>query len=302
MRSVTIISMVISLLVGGFLNGARAYPAEAIPPVVTAKWVLDNKDNPRLVIVDIRKVEEYREGHIPGSVNLTYNAWRTTEKQISCQLPLKEDIEEDLSSIGIGQESIVVIAGKTETDLDRAHPARVAWTIKYAGISKVVILDGGYERWTGEGRPVEQGWARTTPRPFCCRWNEQVLCSKDCLKEKAGRVTIIDTRIHSDFTGEAKGPGASKQGHIPGSVNLPYTLAFNEDGTYVSREKLASHAARTVGKDTKKEIVLLCCTGRFSPTWWFILSEVLGYEKVSIFDGSMEEWCRDASVPIVRGE
>jgi thiosulfate/3-mercaptopyruvate sulfurtransferase len=302
MKCVTIISMVMALLVGGLLIGGKACSAEGTPPVITTKWLLENKGNPRLVIVDIRKVAEYRDGHIPGSVNLTYNAWRTTEKGISCQLPLKEDIEEDLSSVGIGQESIVVIVGKTETDLDRAHPARVAWTMKYAGISKGAILDGGYERWTGEGRPVEKGWAKARPRPFCCKWNERVLCSKDCLKEKAGRVTIVDTRIHSYFTGEVKDPGASKQGHIPGSVNLPYTLAFNEDGTYVSREKLASHAVRAVGKDTKKEIVLLCCTGRFSPTWWFMLSEVLGYENVSIFDGSLEEWCRDASAPLVRGE
>ena len=302
MKCVTIISMVMALLVGVLLNGRTAYPAEPVPPVVTIKWLLENKANPSLVIVDIRKVEEYREGHIPGSVNLTYSAWRTMENGITCQLPLKDDIEENLGSAGIGQGSIVVIAGKTETDLDRARPARVAWTMKYAGINKVAILDGGYTRWTGEGNPVEKGWVKATPKPFCCKWNERVLCSKDCLKEKAGRVAIVDTRLHSYFTGEVKDPGAAKQGHIPGSVNLPYTLAFNEDGTYVSREKLAGPAVRAVGKDTKKEIVLLCCTGRFSPTWWFMLGEVLGYEKVSIFDGSIEEWCRDPSAPIVRGE
>lgn len=303
MKCVTIIFAVMAVLAGFFLNGGTAYPAEGrIPPVVTTQWLLANKSRPRLVIVDIRKVEEYREGHIPGSVSLTYNAWRTMEKGITCQLPPKDDIEENLSSVGIGQDSIVVIAGKTETDLDRAHPARVAWTMKYAGISTVAILDGGYTRWTTEGRPVEKGWVKAAPKPFCCKWNERVLCSKDCLKERMGRVTIVDTRMHSYFTGEVKDPGTDKRGHIPGSVNLPYTLAFNRDGTYVNREKLFDHAVRAVGRDTKKEIVLLCCTGRFSPTWWFVLGEVLGYENVSIFDGSFEEWCHDASAPVVHGE
>ncbi len=302
MKYLAIVSMVIALLLASSVNAPKAYPTEIIPSVVTAQWLVKNKGTSGLVVVDIRKVEEYREGHIPGSVSLTYNAWRTMEKGISCQLPPKDDIEENLSSVGIGPDSIVVIAGKTETDLDRAHPARVAWTMKYAGISTIAILDGGYARWIGEGNPVEKGWVKAAPRPFCCKWNEKVLCSKDCLKEKMRRAAIVDTRLHSYFTGEVKDPGAARQGHIPGSVNLPYTLAFNKDGTYADRKQIAGQAARVVGTDRKKEIVLLCCTGKFSPTWWFMLSEVLGYEKVSIFDGSIEEWCRDPSAPIVRGE
>lgn len=282
------------------LTSAAAHSAESIPPVVTTAWLSGNMNNPRLIITDIRKVEEYKEEHIPGSVSLTYNAWRTMEKGISCQLPLKEDIEDNLRSAGIGGNSIIVIVGKTDTDLDQAHPARVAWTMKYAGIGNVAILDGGFNKWKKEKLPVEGGWKKVEPGTHCCSWNKDVLCSKECLKEKAGRVTIVDTRLHSYYTGETKDPGVKKMGHIPGSVNLPYTLAFKKNGTFQGKERLSSHASRIVGKDKKKEIVILCCTGRFSPTWWFMLSEVLGYEKVSIFDGSMEEWCKDVSAPLVK--
>ena len=291
--------MALILVVLALSVGTTANAAEGISPVVTTKWLAENMKDPRLVITDIRKVEEYKENHLPGSISLTYNAWRTMDKEISCQLPPKDDIEDNLRSAGISRDSIVVIVGKTDTDLDRAHPARVAWTMKYAGIANVAILDGGYSKWKAEGRPLVSGWATATPSSHCCAWNKDLLCSKDCLKEKAGRVTIVDTRIHSHFTGKVRDPGIRKKGHIPGSVNLPYTYAFRKDGTFRSRESLDRYAVRTVGKDRKKEIVVLCCTGRFSPTWWYMLSQVLGYEKVSLFDGSMEEWCADSSAPLV---
>lgn len=289
-----------SVLVLLVLLSVPAHPAGVTPAVVTTEWLAKNAGNTHLIITDIRKVEEYKEGHIPGSVSLTYNAWRTMEKGISCQLPLREDIEDTIRSAGIDRDSIVIIVGKTDSDIDRAHPARVAWTMKYAGIENVSILDGGYTKWKAENRPTAGGWSKPSPGSYCCNWNKDVLCSKECLKEKAGRVTIVDTRLHGYFSGKVKDPGVKKMGHIPGSVNLPYVLAFKKDGTYQNKKKLAVHAAKTVGKDKKKEIVILCCTGRFSPTWWFMLSEALGYENVSIYDGSMEEWCADNSVPIVK--
>ncbi|HNT43170.1 MAG TPA: rhodanese-like domain-containing protein [Syntrophorhabdaceae bacterium] len=291
--------MALALVVLILSAGPAPGGAEGISPVVTTKWLAENMKDPRLVVTDIRRVEEYKEEHIPGSVSLTYNAWRTMEKGISCQLPPKDDIEDNLRSAGIDRDTVVVIVGKTDTDLDRAHPARVAWTMKYAGVANVAILDGGYSKWKAEGRPLAGGWTTAAPSSLRCAWNKDLLCSKDCLKEKAGRVTIVDTRIHSHFTGKVQDPGVRKKGHIPGSVNLPYTFAFKKDGTFQSRDRLAHRAVRAVGKDRKKEIVILCCTGRFSPTWWFMLSQVLGYEKVSIFDGSMEEWCADASAPLV---
>ena len=270
------------------------------PPIVSAQWLEQNLKDPRLVIADIRKVAEYKEGHIPGSVNLTYNAWRTMEKGISCQLPLKEDIEDTLRSAGIDRDSRVVIVGKTDTDLDCAHPARVAWTMKYAGISDIAILDGGYALWTAGNRPVAKGWIKAVPSSFCCSWNENVLCSKECLRKKMGKAVVVDTRLPERFSGKVGDPGVKRKGHIPGSVNLPYDLAFRKERTFQPKEVLAGRAIQSVGTDKKKDIIILCCTGRFSPTWWFILSEVLGYEKVSVYDGSMEDWCADTVTPVLK--
>ncbi len=297
MKPLVMTSVMIILVL---LTNAAGFPADRGEAIVSTGWLADNLNNTRLIIADIRKVDEYKEGHIPGSVNVTYNAWRTTEKGISCQLPFKEDIEEALRSAGIGPASIVVIVGKADTDLDRAHPARVAWTMKYAGIANIAILDGGYNKWKAEDRPTTGGWVKAVPSSYCCNWNKDVLCSKECLKKKVGRITIVDTRLHRYFSGKVKDPGAKKKGHIPGSVNLPYAFAFKKDGTFQDKDRLARYAVRSAGKDKKKELVVLCCTGRYSPTWWFLLSEVLGYENVSIYDGSMEEWCADVSAPMTK--
>ncbi len=258
------------------------------------------KDGFEMVIADIRKVDEYKEGHIPGSVNLTYAAWRTMDGRASSQLPFDEDIQDTLRSAGICREHSVVIVGNTDTDLDRAHPERVAWTMKYAGIVDIAVLDGGYNRWKAENRPVTSGWAKVPSCEYCCEWNRGVLCSKDCLRKKLGKAVIVDTRLPGYFYGKAEDPKAKRRGHIPGSVNLPSSLVFRVDGLFQDRENLARHASLVVGDDKKKDVIVLCCTGRYSPVWWFVLSEVLGYEKVSVYDGSMEEWCGDSSAPVVK--
>jgi thiosulfate/3-mercaptopyruvate sulfurtransferase len=297
MKPITIIFTVLTLILLGY---SVAFASERGPSIVTTEWVAQHLKDPGIVIADIRKVDEYKEGHIPGSVNVTYNAWRTMEKGVSCQLPLDEDIEDTLRSAGICCERTVVIVGKTDTDLDRAHPARVAWTMKYAGIVNIAILDGGYTKWKTENRPVIGGWTKVPANRYCCNWNKDVLCLKECLKKKVGQAVIVDTRLPEYFYGKTEDPRAKRKGHIPGSVNLPSSLVFKADGLFQDRESLARHASLVVGEDKKSDVIVLCCTGRYSPVWWFVLSEALGYEKVSVYDGSMEEWCADSSAPVAR--
>ena len=93
-------------------------------------------------------------------------------------------------------------------------------------------------------------------------------------------------------------PPLTLAGHSPGAVNLPYSLVFKNEGFFQDRESLKNIASRTLGDNLNKETIVLCCNGQFASSWWFMLSEVLGYKKVKIYDGSMEEWCNDPYAPL----
>ncbi len=272
-----------------------------VNPVVTTAWLQENITGPSIILVDIRKVEEYREGHIPDSINLTFNAWRTMEGNIGCQLPQKDELADTVCSVGAEQDSRVIIIGKTERDVDLVNTTRVAWTLRYAGLRNLSILEGGYNKWANESRQVTTKPTRRAKSNLKCNWNDRVLASrKDVAASCAGKAAaaIIDTRPEGQFTGRESCPSVRKKGHIPGAINLPYSFVFTKEGMFKSKDYLQGVASKNVGENRDREIIVVCSNGQFASSWWFVLSEMLGYRDVRIYDGSMEDWCCDEAAPL----
>ncbi len=270
-------------------------------PVVSTGWLQKHIDNGSLIVLDIRKVEEYRESHIPGSISLTFNAWRTTDENMGCQLPMKDELEDKVCSMGADVNSHVVIVGKTDTDVACVSATRVAWTLRYAGIRNLSILDGGFGKWVREGRPLAEKVTKRAKSDFRCGWNESVLATKKDVMDSCackGQDAIVDTRPVAQFTGKVACPSVKRKGHIPGAVNLPYSLVYTKDGMFESRESLQALASRHIGKNKERKTIVVCSNGQFASAWWFALSEILGYRDVKIYDGSMEEWCCDQAAPL----
>lgn len=282
-----------------FLVSVTAHTESNFDPIVSADWLYKNLGNPSVFVLDIRNVEDYKNGHIPGALSLTYAAWRTTENNLGCQLPHKEELTDTICSSGIKADTHVVIVCSMDTERQRINATRVAWTLKYAGVKQPSILDGGFKKWAGRNYPVSTDWVKRQKSNYKCKFNENVVTTKKYLFSHLKDVAIIDARSERLYKGLISDPMLKRKGHIPGAVNLPYTLVFKKDGTFEDREKLESIASKAIGKAKDKEIVALCCTGQFASAWWFVLSEVLRYTDVKIYDGSMEEWCGDANAPLV---
>jgi len=259
-------------------------------------------NNPSVIILDIRSVQEYKEGHIPGSVNLTFTAWLTMQKNLDCQLPPEDELNDTICSIGLQKYENVVIVGKTSTVLNCVNITRVAWTLKYAGIKGLGILNGGFNSWLSKNLPIQTGWQRKEKTRQKCKWDKSVLTTKEHLIKVMDIAAIIDTRLEKFYTGKETDPKTKRKGHIPNAVNLPYSLVFKKDGTFEDKEKLKSIAYKAIGDNKEREVIVLCCNGQYASSWWFVLSEVLGYRKVSIYDGSMEEWCKDEGPFIIVSE
>mgnify|MGYP000928282974 CR=1 FL=1 len=272
--------------------------ARDVDPIVSTEWLEKNLTNPRVTVIDIRKVEEYKAGHIPNAVNVIYGSWAVMKAGLRNELPPTDDLFDLIGSAGIGSDSIVVVVGKSDNIPNRTDVSRVAWTLKYAGIQNVAILDGGYDKWVADKKAVSTDAVKPKPKPYQAKVNEDLFVKKDYVMNNIGKVIIVDVREPDFFEGKKKLDFVAKTGRIKGAVNLPTSKAFKSDGTFKGKDELASIVANTIGKDTTKEIIVYCDTGKVSTTWAYIMTELLGYKNVKDYDGSTEEWMKDSNALI----
>ena len=104
--------------------------AAGMDPVVSTDWLQKNLTNANLVVVDLRKVEDYQAGHIPGSVNVFYGSWAIKAGTLLNELPAADDLADVIGGAGIDKNSQVVLVGKTEKVPEQFDMTRVAWTLK----------------------------------------------------------------------------------------------------------------------------------------------------------------------------
>jgi thiosulfate/3-mercaptopyruvate sulfurtransferase len=271
-----------------------------LPRIVSADWLEKNGSDPAIRIVDIRKPEEYKAGHVPNAINLFYGSWAVKRNNLDNELPEDEDLADLVRSAGIDKATAVVVVGKVDTTTDQVNSTRVAWTLRYAGVAQVGVLDGGINKWSADKKPVSTDARKVEAAKGMVSPNRQFLASKADVAAKLGKVILVDTRLPEFFFGVSKIPIVAREGRIPQSVNLPSAWIFTKEGAFKTREDLEAMAAGVVGKDKSAEIIAYCDTGRLCAGGWYVLSEVLGYQNVKLYDGSTQEWAADANAPMVK--
>jgi thiosulfate/3-mercaptopyruvate sulfurtransferase len=298
LRGVLIFALLLLPLTAAAREMATAKAAaRAVDPVVSTDWLEKNLANPDLVILDVRKVEDYKAGHIPGAVSAFYGSWAIKKGELLNELPAADDIADVIGGAGIGKQSLVVIVGKTEKTPDQFDMTRVAWTLKYAGVNNTAILSGGQDQWVREKRTVSQEMVKAKAKPFKAEWNKSLFVDKAYMQAKLGKAVIVDTRAPNFYEGKEKLPFVPKMGRIKGAVNLPVGAIFTKEGLYKDKTELAALAAKAVGSDLDKEMLLYCDTGKTCTAWAFIMTEMLGYKDVKLYDGSTMEWLADPNAP-----
>lgn len=283
--------------------------AQGLAPILSTDELARNLKDPGVIIIDVRKVEDYKSGHIPGAIGIFYSNWAPGSGGLRNEMPMDDDLIDLLTDNGIGSDSTVVVYGKTDTATDRVDATRVAWALKYAGVQKVSVLSGGFEKWAvREQRAVSAEAVKSKSRDYKGKINKAIMVKKDYVKNQIGKTMIVDVREPAFFNGEQKLPFVAKAGRIKGSVNLPTIQVFDKYPpgehmepccwTYKETVALKNMASGVVGGDLDREIILYCDTGKVASVWWFILSEVLGYKNVKVYDGSTEDWMKDDSNPV----
>jgi thiosulfate/3-mercaptopyruvate sulfurtransferase len=283
--------------------------AESVTPLVSPQWLKASLKNPNLVVLDIRSaidgggVEVYSQGHIPGAVHSDYDkgGWRVTRNGVPFMLPTVAELEKVIGETGIDEDNHVVIVPAGVHVLDFGSAARVYWTLKVAGLVRVSILDGGFAAWKNDpANPIETGINRPAPKIFTATLDKNLFVQADEVERasKFGNATLLDARPSTFFAGKDKAPAAKAYGRIPGARNIDSAEFYDPNLNRLrSRDELAAIAAVLPDNPT----VNYCNTGHWASTNWFVLSELLGRKRVTLYYGSMVEWTADARHPVESG-
>jgi thiosulfate/3-mercaptopyruvate sulfurtransferase len=268
--------------------------------LVDADWATSRVGDPnvRFVEVDV-DTSAYAEGHIPGAV-----AWNWTSQLsdgVRRDIVSREELGRLLSESGIGPETTIVLYG----DNNNWFAAWAYWQLKLFGQQNVKILNGGRKHWLAQGLPTTTDVPSYGPTGYelpPADFSHRAF-RDDVLKQVEAAGALVDVRSPAEYSGELLAPaaipqeGAQRAGHVPGAANIPWGQAVREDGTFKDAGELRElYAAQGITPD--KDIIAYCRIGERSSHTWFVLHELLGFERVRNYDGSWTEYGSLVGVPI----
>ena len=270
--------------------------------LVSTDWAQEHLGDAGLVFVEVDEdTAAYDGGHLEGAVKLD---WKTDLQDAeSRDFVDREGFSALLSAKGISNEDTVVLYGGN----NNWFAAYAYWYFKVYGHRDVKLVDGGRKKWELDGRPLSSD---TVSRPAtqyqAAEPDTSIRAFRDEVVAAIDTKNLVDVRSPDEFAGKLVAPahlpqeGAQRPGYIPSAVNVPWSKAANEDGTFKSDEELAKLYA-DAGLDDGKSTIAYCRIGERSSHTWFVLRELLGHSDVKNYDGSWTEYGSLVGVPIAKG-
>ncbi|MBV9228959.1 MAG: sulfurtransferase [Chloroflexi bacterium] len=282
--------------------------------LVETSWLAEHLDDPHLRIVDMRGYvrlddrgggvqnatyvgarEEYEQAHIPGAL---YIDWTSDiidhDASVEAQVAPPARFAEVMGRLGIGDQHLVVAYD--------AHPAsqfatRLWWALNYYGHDQVVVLNGGFPKWKREERPLVATVPSYPPATFTPVVQPQLRATAEDVLTLLGQqdVKLVDARDQGQYTGKLV-RGHGRPGHIPGAINIPREeIVDPATGTFRSNQEL-QQVFSSAHISPEEQVVAYCNGGVAATTILFSLA-MLGYPKLTNYDGSWNEWGSRQDLP-----
>ena len=271
--------------------------------LVSTEWLAEHLGEPDLVVIDSswhmpasgrRGREDYLASHIPGARFLDIDDLSNRSHPAPHMLPSAAPFAAAMEQLGVGNSDRIVVYDNSPT----RTAARGWFMLRHFGAEQVAILDGGFQKWTAEGRPTESGEAAPRPTKFKAVERDEVV-SKQQLLAGSG-FPWVDARGKARFEGTEADPRPGvAPGHAPGACNLPFGSLYRDDGTFRSPDEVRRLFA-DAGVDPAKPFVASCGSGVTANSLLFA-AHLLGNNDTRLYDGSWSEWGADPATPKVLG-
>jgi len=275
--------------------------------LVTPAWLAAHRDDPSVKLIEIAgtgqdEMQAYKAGHVPGAA-----CWLWKESLWDSHMrdfPSPPEFARRCGAAGIGNDTTVVFYGE-----GIQFGIYAWWTFRYCGHAKVCVLDGARYRWVDDGHslvkdeppPPRQAGYRPVAR------NEGMRIGRDEVRAALGKpgTVILDGRSAEEYRGERVGApgtpdiGALRYGRIPGARHLYFEDLLTANRSF----KPAAEIQRMVeasGTTREQDTIAYCRMSHRATVLCFVLSELLDYDKVRVYDGSWTEWGNLVGVPIER--
>lgn len=282
----------------------EAPPQAGLPKLLSTedigRWIEQGRD---MTVIDARSdLGAYLANHLPGAVFLHNETLRATARGIPADLLSAEEYAAVFGRLGIRRDRPAVIysAGESQSFL----ATFIAWLLRGFGHPNVYVLDGGYERWVGQERPVSRKYPAVAAAAFSSRGFAPDVATLEDVRRGMNdpNTMLVDARPMDQFSGAA---GAQlRRGHIPGAVDHFWATDLEATAggkVFKSLDALrASYAAQGITPD--KSIITYCNTGTEASHLYFVLRALLGYPNVRIYVPSWTEWSEREDLPVAVGE
>jgi thiosulfate/3-mercaptopyruvate sulfurtransferase len=272
--------------------------------LVSTEWLAQHLAEPDLTVIDASwhmpasgrsGREEYLAGHIPGARFLDIDAVSDRSNPAPHMLPSAEEFGAAMEEIGVGRDDHIVVYD----NIPIRTAARGWFMLRHFGARQVAILDGGFQKWTEEGRAIESGEAAHREARFEAQEDGAEVVTKQQILA-GNHDPLLDARGKARFEGSEADPRPGiAAGHIPGARNLPFGSLYNADGSFKSPGEIRRLFA-DAGIDPARPFVASCGSGVTANSLIFA-AHLLGGDSARLYDGSWSEWGADPATPKVTG-
>ena len=282
--------------------------------LATTDWLATQLDDPSVRVVDVRYYvratsdgsfrglsgrKAYRQGHIPGAVFVDFASdLADPEDDVPLNILSADRFEALMGHLGIGNDSTVVVYD----DSGGTWAARLWWALRYYGHDAAKVLNGGLTKWTAEGRPLEMRTPTPTSATFRARVRPALRATCDDVRRAIERVDvcIVDALPEIFYTGQVRLYPTHRAGHIPTARNLPATANIDQATQTLLPPDELTQLWRDVDLKPDQSVITYCGAGAYGAYDLFVLY-VLGYENISLYDGSWMEWGTNPELPVETG-